>query len=179
MNRSVITGIALTAVLGLAGLAQAQTTPNPAGAAPAPGIAAPNAASGATKEGMQPPQAGSTNSSMSDSATQTPSASAQGKTNQEPSTSDEAQQANQQTMPGASHASVREAQQALKSKGLYHGRVDGVLGQATKTAISRFQQRSGLPQTAMLDQQTMRRLINGNSNAETGSSDTGGNTQTR
>ena len=181
MNRSLITGIALTAGLGLAGVAQAQTTQNPADTATTPAITSPNPAGAATTEGMQTPQAGSTNPSMSDSATQTPGSSASsdsgmssnGAMTTPNSGNSSAEQANQQTAPSASHAKVREAQQALKSKGLYHGPIDGVVGRATKTALSRFQQENGLPQTAMLDEQTMRRLISG------GNADTGGNTETR
>lgn len=62
-------------------------------------------------------------------------------------------------MAPASPTTVRQAQQQLKVQGLYHGPIDGVLSQDTKTAISQFQQKNGLPQTAMLDQQTINHLI--------------------
>ncbi len=69
--------------------------------------------------------------------------------------------------PGAGAAdlsspeSIRQAQQQLRSQGLYRGSVDGVLGPETLAAISQFQQRNNLPQTATLDQQTLDRLLSG------------------
>jgi peptidoglycan hydrolase-like protein with peptidoglycan-binding domain len=59
----------------------------------------------------------------------------------------------------ASPSTVRQAQQQLKAQGLYQGPIDGVLSTDTKTAISKFQQKNGLVQTAMLDQQTIDHLI--------------------
>ncbi len=44
------------------------------------------------------------------------------------------------------HATVKQLQQALKQKGYNPGRVDGVLGKDTYTAVNRFQKRSGLAQ---------------------------------
>jgi len=53
---------------------------------------------------------------------------------------------------------VRAAQQSLNDKGYSVGTVDGQLGPATKTALSRFQQAQGLAQTGDLDSQTLAAL---------------------
>ena len=76
----------------------------------------------------------------------------------------------------ASPAEVEQAQQQLKSQGLYRGQVDGILGPETQTALMQFQRKEGLPQTAQLDQQTLDRLNGGTagSNANMGSSMTNG-----
>jgi|SRR6516225_2292408 peptidoglycan hydrolase-like protein with peptidoglycan-binding domain len=58
---------------------------------------------------------------------------------------------------------IKQAQQQLKSGGFYHGRVDGVVGPRTRVAVRRFQQRNGLKGTAMLDQETLQRLMSGHS----------------
>ena len=58
----------------------------------------------------------------------------------------------------ASSDDVVKAQQALKQQGLYKGSVDGKVGPETRTAISQFQKKNGLQQTAQLDQQTMGQL---------------------
>jgi peptidoglycan hydrolase-like protein with peptidoglycan-binding domain len=57
--------------------------------------------------------------------------------------------------------SVRQAQQQLKTQGLYKGAIDGIFGPQTRQALSKYQQRSGLPQTATLDQGTLDHLMNG------------------
>jgi peptidoglycan hydrolase-like protein with peptidoglycan-binding domain len=62
-----------------------------------------------------------------------------------------------------SQSDIQQAQQQLKSQGLYRGAVDGILGPQTEQALSQFQQQNGLPQTADLDQQTMSRLMGGSS----------------
>ncbi|HVA13140.1 MAG TPA: peptidoglycan-binding domain-containing protein [Stellaceae bacterium] len=54
-----------------------------------------------------------------------------------------------------SSSNVRQAQEALKSQGLYHGRVDGKMGPMTRTAVSKFQKEKGMKQTAQLDRATM------------------------
>jgi peptidoglycan hydrolase-like protein with peptidoglycan-binding domain len=143
-NRLLAASIALSAALGLAGLAQAQTTPNPAATPTTPGAQQPSQ----SETGNSPMQG----SDSSGSAMTTPNTGTNGYN---------AQQANQQMTPSASHATVREAQQALKTKGLYSGRIDGIMGPRMKTAISQFQRRNGLPQTAMLDQETLSRLVSG------------------
>jgi hypothetical protein len=53
---------------------------------------------------------------------------------------------------------VREAQQSLRAQGLYNGPIDGILGPKTKSALSQYQQRNSLEQTARLDQDTLNRL---------------------
>ena len=65
---------------------------------------------------------------------------------------------------------VQQAQAELQREGLYHGKVDGIMGQQTRQAVSAFQQREGLQQTAKLDRETVDRLNqvmarNGNANA--------------
>ena len=65
----------------------------------------------------------------------------------------------QQARQQVSQPQIQEAQQQLKSAGLYRGAVDGVMGPETQTALSQFQREQGLPQTAQLDQQTLSRLI--------------------
>jgi peptidoglycan hydrolase-like protein with peptidoglycan-binding domain len=53
---------------------------------------------------------------------------------------------------------AKQAQRELKQEGLYHARIDGIVGSKTKQAIAAFQKRQGLPQTAALDQTTLDRL---------------------
>ena len=53
---------------------------------------------------------------------------------------------------------VKQAQQQLKSAGLYKGTVDGKMGSDTQQAIEQFQQKHGLPATGTLDEQTMAAL---------------------
>ena len=49
---------------------------------------------------------------------------------------------------------IRWAQAELRYRGLYRGSLDGILGPATKQAITRFQQNNGLGRTASLDART-------------------------
>jgi peptidoglycan hydrolase-like protein with peptidoglycan-binding domain len=65
---------------------------------------------------------------------------------------------------------VRQAQQQLKSDGLYKGALDGIMGHRTRLAIARFQQKNGLPRTARLDQRTLDRLTGGSQAVGVGSS---------
>jgi peptidoglycan hydrolase-like protein with peptidoglycan-binding domain len=60
----------------------------------------------------------------------------------------------------AEHSSykVRQAQQALKHDGLYKGRIDGINGPQTRSAVAQFQKQHGLKQTAQLDPKTMQKL---------------------
>lgn len=57
-----------------------------------------------------------------------------------------------------SSSDVRQAQSELKQQGLYQGRVDGKFGPQTRAAVSQFQRKNGLPQTASLDEQTLNGL---------------------
>jgi peptidoglycan hydrolase-like protein with peptidoglycan-binding domain len=78
-------------------------------------------------------------------------------------------------MPGSptgaqlSQSEVRQAQQQLRDHGLYHGTIDGIVGPETKHAVQQFQKNNGLNQTAILDQQTMDKLL-GSPNMGQGSS---------
>jgi peptidoglycan hydrolase-like protein with peptidoglycan-binding domain len=53
---------------------------------------------------------------------------------------------------------VRNVQRELKSEGLYHGKVDGIVGPQTKEALSTYQRDHGIRQTAIIDQETKRRI---------------------
>jgi peptidoglycan hydrolase-like protein with peptidoglycan-binding domain len=54
---------------------------------------------------------------------------------------------------------VKQARQQLKSEGLYRGAIDGRVGPATRAAVRRFQQQNGLTTNAILDQETLQRLM--------------------
>jgi peptidoglycan hydrolase-like protein with peptidoglycan-binding domain len=70
----------------------------------------------------------------------------------------------------ASPDQIKEAQQQLKQKGFYQGQVDGKMGPETEAALRRFQQSSGLPVTAQLDQETLQRLSGSSGEMGSGSS---------
>ena len=55
-------------------------------------------------------------------------------------------------------ASTVEVQGLLAARGYYAGAVDGVPGPATRAAVRRFQQDSGLPRTGRADRETIDRL---------------------
>jgi peptidoglycan hydrolase-like protein with peptidoglycan-binding domain len=77
-------------------------------------------------------------------------------------------QPNQSGQPVTSQSQIQQAQEQLKSQGLYNGSIDGVVGPETQTALSQFQRQNGLPPTAQLDQQTLDRLMgNGAGNGTT------------
>jgi len=139
MNHSRIAAMALCLTVGMVGLAAAQTTPStPSPATPSPTMGGTAPALG-TQTPMQHPSAGATNSTTGRAASA------------EPSTTD-----------------IEAAQQQLKAQGLYKGAIDGELGPETKTALAHFQRRSGLPETATLDQQT-RNLLMGHATTGSGS----------
>lgn len=75
---------------------------------------------------------------------------------------------------GASEDDVRQAQEALQDQGLYKGQIDGKWGPQTKQAVSQFQKKNGLKQTAQLDQQTLNDLQNNSSGSSSGGSMSGG-----
>jgi hypothetical protein len=60
--------------------------------------------------------------------------------------------------PPAQAARIKDAQQELQKEGLYHGKIDGIAGAETKQAVTAFQQREGLQQTATLDRETLDKL---------------------
>ena len=69
-----------------------------------------------------------------------------------------------------SRVEVKQAQEQLKSQGLYRGPIDGVMGHRTRASIGRFQQRNGLHRTARLDQNTLAQLTGGSQTGRVGSS---------
>jgi peptidoglycan hydrolase-like protein with peptidoglycan-binding domain len=54
--------------------------------------------------------------------------------------------------------SVRQAQEALKSKGYYQDAVDGAYGPKTRSALMQYQKAEGLQSTGRLDNETAKRL---------------------
>lgn len=66
-----------------------------------------------------------------------------------------------QTGTRASAETVKRAQAELKSQGLYHGAVDGIIGKETKAALSAYQKKNRLPETASLDRRTLDHLMGG------------------
>lgn len=62
------------------------------------------------------------------------------------------------TRADLNRANVRQLQQALKAKGAYDGKVDGVWGDQTSAAITNFQSQNSLNVTGVLDQQTIDQL---------------------
>jgi len=63
-----------------------------------------------------------------------------------------------QSSQNLSSTQVRQAQTALKQQGLYNGQIDGKFGPQTRAAVSQFQKKNGLPQTAALNEQTLNDL---------------------
>jgi peptidoglycan hydrolase-like protein with peptidoglycan-binding domain len=143
MYRTLTAAAALAAGLGMAGLAHAQTNTN---------TAPPSSPMTTSPSASQPGMSGTQNPQTMTAPGQTsPQANAQMQGTQ------------------ASRSEIQQAQQQLKSQGLYRGAADGVMGPETQTAVRAFQRQNGLPQTAQLDQQTLDRL-NGSG---TGQSTTG------
>jgi len=66
-------------------------------------------------------------------------------------------------------ADVKNAQQKLKTLGLYQGDVDGIAGPDTRRAVSQFQQQRNLPESGELDQATMEALRGSGENQQQGS----------
>lgn len=60
---------------------------------------------------------------------------------------------------GSEGVPVRELQGALKLLGFYQGEVDGRFSEATKTAVSRFQQAAGLKSDGVVDSNTWQTLF--------------------
>ena len=78
--------------------------------------------------------------------------------------------------PVLSRDDVRQAQVQLHARHLYDGPVDGVLGPRTRDALRRYQQASGLPESAALDPATVAHLSGGSAPTDAGS---GGATRDR
>lgn len=164
MNRTLTATVALAAALGVAGIAHAQTiTPSTQSVAPnmsqpMPGAsnAMPNSPAVANPSGMANPSSMNPSAAGQPNAMNTPSAAS-------PNSNSSQGGSKQASM---SQSDIQQAQQQLKAQGLYRGAVDGILGPQTEQALSQFQQQSGLPQTADLDQQTMTRLMGGQSQGQ-------------
>ena len=153
MNRTLTAAVALAAGLGIAGIAHAQTTTTTPSAQPmSPSTSQPMSGSAST---MPNSPAATNPSSMNPSAATQPNA--MNTPSAASSNSNSFQGGSKQA--SMSQSDIQQAQQQLKAQGLYRGAVDGILGPQTEQALSQFQQRNGLPQTADLDQQTMTRLM--------------------
>ena len=63
-----------------------------------------------------------------------------------------------------STSTIRQAQEQLQNQGLYSGKIDGVDGPMTRSAIRQFQKTNNLRVTGRLDQQTRSDLMNGSQN---------------
>jgi len=141
MKPTLTAAIAIAAA-SLAGMAQAQTTTAPTGAAaqsaqttvPAPQAATTNPAAAPADPAMAP-RAAPAQASM-----------------QPPAGADNFWSRN------ISQEDVRQAQQQLKAQGLYNGPVDGLVGPNMQRALARYQQQNGVRQTGTLDEQTVARL---------------------
>src|SRR5450631_4550837 len=53
---------------------------------------------------------------------------------------------------------TQQAQSKLASRGLDPGPLDGVAGNATRTAVQAFQKQSGIPESGVLDSATLEKL---------------------
>jgi peptidoglycan hydrolase-like protein with peptidoglycan-binding domain len=67
--------------------------------------------------------------------------------------------AQQQGSQQQDQIAIREAQQQLKSLGLYDGPIDGLFGPKTEEALREYQQAQGLEVTGSLTQETEKRLM--------------------
>ena len=151
MYRTLTAAVALAAGLGMAGLAHAQT--NSTATPSSPMTTAPSAS--------QPGMSGTQNPQTMSAPGQTGTYGTSPQANMN--------QMNQGAQQQASQPEIQQAQQQLKSQGLYRGSVDGVMGPETQTAVRAFQRQNGLPQSAQLDQQTLDRLSGaGNGQSTTG-----------
>ncbi len=160
MKHSLTAVIAIATAAGFAGMAYAQsetanTTASPAASAPA-----------SVQATAPAPQA------QANPAATNPS-TAPGNPDMPPRTAAPSPQASTQRPAGTSdfwwrnisQDEVRQAQQQLKTQGLYNGPIDGMAGPEMQRALARYQQQNGLRQTATLDEQTMGRLGGGMSPA--------------
>jgi hypothetical protein len=141
MKPTLTAAIAIAAA-SLAGMAQAQTTTAPAGAAPQSVQTTAPATQVPANTAATSPAAAPANPSMA-----SPQASMQ-----QPAGADNFWSRR------ISQDDVRQTQQQLKALGLYNGPVDGLVGPEMQRALARYQQQSGLRRTGTLDEQTVARL---------------------
>ncbi len=59
---------------------------------------------------------------------------------------------------GSRGSEVKAIQERLKERGLYNGSIDGVYGNATKTAVTAFQKQQGLTADGIAGPQTLKKL---------------------
>jgi peptidoglycan hydrolase-like protein with peptidoglycan-binding domain len=59
---------------------------------------------------------------------------------------------------GLSHAKIRDAQTKLHADGFYNGKIDGVIGPETRSAVMAFQTKAGIPANGELDPATLSSL---------------------
>jgi His-Xaa-Ser repeat protein HxsA len=59
---------------------------------------------------------------------------------------------------GLSRAKIREAQTKLHDDGYYKGKIDGVIGPETRSAVMAFQTKAGIPANGELDPATLTSL---------------------
>ena len=77
-----------------------------------------------------------------------------------------------------SQNTVRDAQQQLQEQGYYqNGKVDGVMGPQTRSAVQQFQQSKGMQANGQLDQQTLAALNEQGSSPQAGQGSRGDNQQ--
>ena len=73
---------------------------------------------------------------------------------------------------GDSGEKVKKLQQALKIKGYFSGKVDGKYGDATVTAVKKFQKKKGLSQDGVAGRSTIKALFGSNNSKETYTTET-------
>jgi peptidoglycan hydrolase-like protein with peptidoglycan-binding domain len=59
---------------------------------------------------------------------------------------------------GHSSRFVKHVQEELKKDGLYKGKIDGIFGPQTRSAVMQFQKKNGLKPTGHLDRVTLNKL---------------------
>lgn len=156
--RTLILATVSAIALGIAGAGPLYAAGNDA-SNPAP--AAPSAAQTPSSDVMQPatPHAGDTMQQTTPQAgasmPQTPSMSGNNQNNN----ADQASTAQSSGDWGRmSQADVQQMQQKLQQEGLYHGKIDGLVGPGTQQALRTYQRKNGLPVTATPDQPTLSSL---------------------
>ena len=74
---------------------------------------------------------------------------------------------------------LRQVQMALKEKGFYLGKIDGVMGPATRRALIAFQRQQGLEPTGRIDQPSIAALGIAHGVGSTTTGQSGAGTQQR